>query len=370
VGGVKIAVVGGGVAGMCAAWRAQTQGAEVVLLEASSRLGGQILTEHVSGCVLEHGAEGFVAHSEALNQVCRRFDLASDVISQTTTRALLAEGGVLRELPPGEAGRLLGIQARTVDWGRGLQSLRRGMGSLVEAMAAAIGQEQIRLSTPVEAVEPAEDGPSGGWRIHLDSAPSIEADGVIVALPGAAAGVVLREVDPRAAGRLRRLETVSSLSVTLVVARDSVRHPLDATGLVVGDTVAPEGLRACSFASSKFAGRAPSNRHVIRAFYRPPADGVEDQQSWIQRTQHFLERAIGLTGDAELARVVSWPAAIPRYASDHEATLAAVLESLQRRGRIALAGASVARSGLAGAVRSGYAAAEDVLRSKSSVTVR
>lgn len=363
---MRIAVVGGGAAGLAAAWRARTQGAEVVLLEAASRLGGQVLTEHVSDCVLDHGAEGFVARSAALNQVCRRLDLASEVISQTVSRTLLAEGGLLRELPPGEAGRLLGIQARPADWGQGLQSLRRGMGSLIEALAAAIGQERIWLTTPVEAVEPVEGRPSGGWRIHFDSAPSIETDGVIIALPGTAAGTMFQEVDPAAVRTLRGLETVSSLSVTLVVARDQLRHPLDATGLVVGETAAPDGLRACSFASSKFVGRAPPDRCILRAFYRPPTDG--DRESLVQSTQIFLEDVLGLKGDADYVRVVSWPSAIPRYASDHDARLSAVLKSLWRHGRIALAGACVTRSGLDGAVRSGYAAAEALLRARSGVT--
>jgi oxygen-dependent protoporphyrinogen oxidase len=365
---VRIVVIGGGVAGLCAAWRARTLGAEVVVLEASSRLGGQILTEHVSGCLLEHGAEGFVANSEALHAVCTGLDLAGDVISQTTTRALLAEGGALLELPPGEAGRRLGIQARTSDWGRGLQSLRGGMSSLVEALAGAIGSHHIKLGTPVEAIEPMAGEPSGGWRIHLPSAASFEAEGVIVALPGTAAGRMLQEVDPGVAGWLRRLETVSSLSVTLVVATDQVGHSLDATGFVVGETAAPAGLRACSFSSTKFAGRSGPGRCILRAFYRPPADGVESPKTWVRRTQDYLAKVIGLKGEAGHTRVVSWPSAIPRYASDHEATMAASLESLQCRGRIALAGAAVARSGLDGAVSSGWTAAEAVLLSRSRVT--
>ena len=367
---MRIVVVGGGVAGLCAAWRAKAQGAEVVLLEASSRLGGQILTEHVSDCLLEHGAEGFVAHSVAIHEVCGRLGLAADVISQTVSRALVAEDGILREVPPGEAGRRLGIQARPTDWGQGLQSLRRGMGSLVAALAAAIGHDRIRLTTPVEAIEPVDGRPSGGWRIHQGMGTSIEADGVIVALPAAVVGTVFQAVDPGAARALQRLETVSSLSVTLVVDKDHVRHPLDAAGMVVADTAAPAGLRACSFTSSKFAGRAAANRCVLRAFYRPPAGGVGDPEPWVQRTQHYLERIIGLKGDALCARVVSWPAAIPRYAPDHQATLALVLASLQRLGRVALAGASVTRSGLDGAVRSGYAAAGAMLQTGSKVTAQ
>ncbi len=56
----RVAVVGGGVAGLAAAHRLVERGCEVVLLEATSRLGGTIATEHAGGFVVEGGPDAFI----------------------------------------------------------------------------------------------------------------------------------------------------------------------------------------------------------------------------------------------------------------------------------------------------------------------
>ncbi|HEY5483347.1 MAG TPA: FAD-dependent oxidoreductase, partial [Propionibacteriaceae bacterium] len=59
---MRLAVIGGGIAGLAAAWEGVQQGADVVLLEASDRLGGKILTERAGGRIVEHGPDSFVAY--------------------------------------------------------------------------------------------------------------------------------------------------------------------------------------------------------------------------------------------------------------------------------------------------------------------
>ena len=49
---MRLAVVGGGIAGLAAAWEGLQQGADVVVLEASERLGGKIRTERADGRVV------------------------------------------------------------------------------------------------------------------------------------------------------------------------------------------------------------------------------------------------------------------------------------------------------------------------------
>ena len=55
--GRRVAVLGGGITGLAAAHRASELGADVVLLEASERLGGVIETERHDGWLLELGPE-------------------------------------------------------------------------------------------------------------------------------------------------------------------------------------------------------------------------------------------------------------------------------------------------------------------------
>jgi len=50
-----IAIVGGGVTGLTAAWKLHAQGHRVTVFEQSDRLGGAISTMHRDGWLVEHG---------------------------------------------------------------------------------------------------------------------------------------------------------------------------------------------------------------------------------------------------------------------------------------------------------------------------
>src|SRR5438552_18347546 len=68
-----VAVVGGGVAGLAAAHRLVERGVrEVVLLEASDRLGGSIATERRGGFTIEAGAGSFLAEEPWAAEACER----------------------------------------------------------------------------------------------------------------------------------------------------------------------------------------------------------------------------------------------------------------------------------------------------------
>lgn len=56
-----IAVIGGGIAGLAAAHRLMTAGADVIVLEGSARIGGKIRTDRTDGFLIEGGPDSFVA---------------------------------------------------------------------------------------------------------------------------------------------------------------------------------------------------------------------------------------------------------------------------------------------------------------------
>ncbi len=62
--GVKVVVVGGGIAGLAAARRARVESSPRPRSSSSrerERLGGKLLTEHVDGFVIEGGADSFLS---------------------------------------------------------------------------------------------------------------------------------------------------------------------------------------------------------------------------------------------------------------------------------------------------------------------
>jgi oxygen-dependent protoporphyrinogen oxidase len=97
----RVAVVGGGIAGLAAAWFLERRGIEVVLHEANDRLGGKILTGAVDGRAVELGPDAFLARVHDGVELARALGLGDELIAPATGRAHLLLGGRLRPLPEG-----------------------------------------------------------------------------------------------------------------------------------------------------------------------------------------------------------------------------------------------------------------------------
>lgn len=107
-----IAIIGGGLAGLSAAWELHKSGvADFDLLEAGDRLGGVARSERRHGFLLESGPESFLARKPAAAQLCRELGLEGELIAPLTTTARIWHRGRLHALPAGwrmiEPGRLL-----------------------------------------------------------------------------------------------------------------------------------------------------------------------------------------------------------------------------------------------------------------------
>jgi oxygen-dependent protoporphyrinogen oxidase len=81
----RIAIIGGGIAGLSAAWslekaRRAGQDIEYRLYEASGRLGGVISSETIDGCVVEGGPDSFLTEKRAAAQLCRELGIADQLL--------------------------------------------------------------------------------------------------------------------------------------------------------------------------------------------------------------------------------------------------------------------------------------------------
>ena len=82
---MKTAIIGGGIAGLSAAFelqKARAAGADVeyTLFEAREQLGGSIASEIVNGAVLERGPDSFITEKPAAGELCRELGLAADLV--------------------------------------------------------------------------------------------------------------------------------------------------------------------------------------------------------------------------------------------------------------------------------------------------
>nr|MDQ3421517.1 FAD-dependent oxidoreductase [Acidobacteriota bacterium] len=104
-----IAIIGGGIAGLSAAYELSTRRVPFTLFEGSPRLGGLVRTEHVAGFTIEAGADSMLAQKRAAVDLCSELGLEPRLISPNAPRtAFVLHRGALHSLP---APSMLGIPA-------------------------------------------------------------------------------------------------------------------------------------------------------------------------------------------------------------------------------------------------------------------
>jgi oxygen-dependent protoporphyrinogen oxidase len=94
---MHVVIVGGGIAGLAAAYFLRDSGASVTVLEGSGRLGGKLAVSEVGGVAVDEGAEALLlTRPEGAGLVA---DLGLDLVPAGTTSAGIWSRGELRPLP-------------------------------------------------------------------------------------------------------------------------------------------------------------------------------------------------------------------------------------------------------------------------------
>ena len=97
---MNVVIIGGGITGLAAAFELAQRQIPFTLVEASSRLGGLIRTEHVDGFTIEAGPDSVLVQKPAALQLCEELGLGPRVISSTPPRtAYVLKEGRLYPLP-------------------------------------------------------------------------------------------------------------------------------------------------------------------------------------------------------------------------------------------------------------------------------
>lgn len=100
----EVAIIGGGISGLTAAYALDRAGVPFTLIEASSRWGGRILTDHAQGFLLEGGPDSLFAQKTKGLELCRELGLEDHLIPSREPRTVyVLKRGRLHALPPGLA---------------------------------------------------------------------------------------------------------------------------------------------------------------------------------------------------------------------------------------------------------------------------
>ncbi len=137
---MRVVIVGGGITGLACAYRLPKD-VDVILLESSDRVGGNLVTERRDGFVIDGGPDSWVAAKPYATKLANDLGLESQLIGTRpeTRRVYVAHKGKLRPLPEG---LVLGIPSRigpmvTTSLFSPLGKLRMGLEPFVRKKAAS-----------------------------------------------------------------------------------------------------------------------------------------------------------------------------------------------------------------------------------------
>ncbi|WP_010525190.1 NAD(P)/FAD-dependent oxidoreductase [Nesterenkonia sp. F] len=93
-------IVGGGIAGLTAAWDLAGADRAVTLVESADRLGGAVGVHHLAGLAVDAGAEAFATRSTAVPRLVEELGLQSAIVEPRPDGAWLRLPDVAAPMPP------------------------------------------------------------------------------------------------------------------------------------------------------------------------------------------------------------------------------------------------------------------------------
>jgi oxygen-dependent protoporphyrinogen oxidase len=402
-----IAIVGGGITGLAAAFELAERRVPFQVFEASRRAGGIIRTEHVDGFTIEAGPDSMLAQKPAAIELCERLGLGPRLVPMLTPRtAFVLHRGRLHPLP---SPSMLGIPATLrgiagydlLPWSARLRLaleplipatrddadesvgsfFRRRFGDATVGLIAepllggihAGDIEALSIRSLFPRFVEAETRRGSVVRTLRRTRHAPAADGAFKALASGMSEIVtaierrlppasrlLAGVDDRAASLSAEVPYVSTASVALAWPRDAISHPLAGSGFVVARRSNALRITACTWVSSKWPGRAPEGMTLLRAYIGGAVDpdAVElDDETLAGIAARDIASVLPISRPPVLTRVYRWRNAGAQHNVGQAARVASIESRLVHHPGILVAGSGFRSVGIPDCVSDGRAAA-------------
>ena len=190
-------------------------------------------------------------------------------------------------------------------------SFRGGLKTLISALAKGIG-DGIRLSTPVDEIEPA------GLQYNINGDTY---DAVVISTPAFIASKLIETRDIALADRLNEVRYPQLAVVILGFKSESIEAKLDAFGFLIASRE-KRSILGTVFHSIVFPERSPEGHRLLVTF----VGGVRSGDSLDAKTDDELKTLVhaelteilGVNGEPDFVHVKRWTKAIPQYRIGYE----------------------------------------------------
>jgi oxygen-dependent protoporphyrinogen oxidase len=241
-------------------------------------------------------------------------------------------------------------------------SFQGGLQTLTDAMADAAGRDDILTGCAASSVSRT---PQGTWEVALDSGEVVTGDAVVVATESWAAERLVRPVDAATADLLAQIPSSSSATVAMAFREEDCPFDRRWHG-ILSPAVEKRPLTGVSLMSSKWPGRAPEGRILLRGFLGGPRDQAilsksDDDLIEVALTQ--LVELIGIRPGARplFTRVYRWDKGMPQYTLGHLDRVEEIEARTAHLGGLRLAGGSYRGVGVPNCLDSGENAVRELL---------
>ncbi len=245
-------------------------------------------------------------------------------------------------------------------------TLRGGLGDFISTLSNNLNATRTVLGRSVEQLVPH----MGGYHLNLDDGSHMEVDAVVLATPARDAAKLISSFDSELAKKLDSIRYVSTATVSLGYRRNTISHPLKGFGFVI-PRKEHRLITGCTWTSTKFDDRAPSDSVLLRCFLggaTNEAPALVSEGEMIRYAREELRSLMGITAEPVMTKVYRWRNGHPQYDVGHLDLLAEIEQLLSAHTGLQLAGSSYRGIGLPDCIHSGALAAEAIM-SKTAVAV-
>jgi oxygen-dependent protoporphyrinogen oxidase len=239
------------------------------------------------------------------------------------------------------------------------RSLPGGLSELVSALTARMPDGSLRLGTAVTNIS--ADSLRGGdsYRVETTSGEVVSCRALVLATPAHVTAALVHPLDQELARLCGDVPYASTATIALAFPRGAVGHPLNGSGFVVPKREGT-GILAATWMSSKWPGRAPADRALMRVFVggsRDPDALDESDDALVARALRAIRPLLHITSEPLLTRVYRWPRSSPQHEVGHRARLEAIEKRLSHHPGLFLTGSGFRGVGIPDCVADGRATA-------------